>query len=198
MEHTPSIASSFKSVFSSVGREHEKPLKQAFYNTGALFFLLISAGVAVSAYYVLEAFLRPLMWAALCGTFLFPFKKASTKVVRDWLQDLETNNKPFFIATALLPFHLLRKGFHLVEYVAQNNWKLLLTVFGLVPLFYALVIFHPFYQIFSVIGTVVNVQMYMISLFNSPLQVSVALLLSCQKFSLPEIFTFSLFQQEFV
>ena len=172
-DSTPLITNSFRTVLGSVGRQHEKPLKQAFYNTGALAFFLVSGAVAISAYYVLEAFLRPLIWAALCGTFLFPFKQASTKVVRGWLTDLEKNNKTLLIATALLPLETCRKCFQLLESVAKGNWKLLLTVFVCVPLFYALVIFHPFYQIYNCIEVAVVGLMNSIALFNYPVAVSV-------------------------
>ena len=166
MEQGSPTLSRFKSVVASVGRQHEKPLRLAFYNAAALAFLVISSIVALSAYYVLEAFLRPLIWAALCGTFLFPFKKTLTRTVRLWLTNLEDAGTPLLVGSAILPFRLLNNAIEQLERIAKSNWKLLLSVIVLVPLCYGLVIFHPFDQIFYAIGSIINVSMKLFIYFT--------------------------------
>ncbi len=52
----------------------EMAMKTAMYN--ALFAVLLLMGVAglLAVYHLLYMFLKPMLWAALVGTVLFPFK----------------------------------------------------------------------------------------------------------------------------
>lgn len=165
------VGSPFKSVLDSVGPQHEKALKQAFYNTAAIIFALLSSVVAISAYYVLEVFLRPLIWAALCGTFLFPFKKTATRVVRAWLKHLEEENTPFLVGVTMLPLMGVVKSADFIGQIVKANYKLMVSIFILVPLCYYLVVFHPFYQIFYGVKFVTDMLAKILSLFNYPLAV---------------------------
>ncbi|CAE1308736.1 unnamed protein product [Acanthosepion pharaonis] len=95
--------SSFDNVFQILPQGHEKALKKALYNTAANFFVIFASLVVVAGYFVLQAFLRPLLWAVLCGTFLYPFKRTLTSGLRSWLQGLDQSGTPFAAGLVLLP-----------------------------------------------------------------------------------------------
>lgn len=60
----------------------ETAMKTAMYN--ALFFVVTLMGLAgiFAVYHLLYMFLKPMLWATLVGTVLFPFKRKVNSVMR--------------------------------------------------------------------------------------------------------------------
>ena len=135
-------------MFRQSGGQHDNVLKQAFYNTASVLFVFFSGMIAVSVYYVLEPFIRPLVWAALYGTFLHPIKRKATNAVQNWLLKLEEDGKPFSLGCFSLPFEMINKISDILGDIIRSNYKLLLAVFAMLPLTYYLVVFCPLDQIF--------------------------------------------------
>jgi hypothetical protein len=109
--------SAFKFDISSFLPEgHEKAFKQAFYNVAASVFVIFIFVAFVAVYYVLEPFLRPLLWAVLFGSVLHPFKQSMTVVLKSWLQTLETSGTPLTVGAVTSPFLI-------IDHVSEQMWE---------------------------------------------------------------------------
>lgn len=125
-------------MLSGFSAGHEKALKQGTYNAVALFLLFLVLAAGYGLYIILSPFLKPLIWALLCGSVLFPFKYSLATTVQSWFAKVETSHTPLIINISLLPVHIFdniseRLGSFLwtnVKYII-GVLLLLLTILGI-------------------------------------------------------------------
>ena len=183
------LRSPLENVLQILPQGDDKALKQAFYNTAATLFVVFVGAAALAAYYILEVFLRPLLWAVLCGTVLHPFKKTLTNVVRGWLYHLRTSGTPFVVGTILLPFNVLdivSSGFG--GFVVRQS-KLIVAVCTGLPTVYILYHFGPLGAICSILRSVFEFVYNALGYFSAIWVCIVYVCLSCSKKSWTYLFS---------
>ena len=172
------LSSPFSAVLTSVGvQQNEKALKLAFYNTAALVFVALSVCAAIAVYYVLEPFLRPLLWAALCGAFLYPFKWKLTQIVRGFLRSLRESKTPVVVGAVMVPFQLANKVSDIVGSFVVQKIRVFIMFCFIAAFVYVLYIVQPFNEIFWILkgfGVLVNL---LLDVFYNPFLVSGNLLI---------------------
>ena len=97
------------SMLSGLSAGHEKALKQGIYNAVALFLLCVVCAAGYGLCIVLNPFLKPLIWALLCGSVLFPFKSSLSTIVQSWFTATEESNKPFLFSLSIVPISIFDK-----------------------------------------------------------------------------------------
>ncbi|XP_015514902.1 transmembrane protein 245 isoform X1 [Neodiprion pinetum] len=141
---------------------HEKALKQGFYNAVALFLLFAASAAFYGLYFILSPFVKPLIWALLCGSVLFPFKLRLTTAVQSWFVAMESSNKPLIVNVAVIPLRffddvseiigsLLRKYFTYIGPVLVGIPTLLL-IYNYTPSFLTCIIWREF----QIANTIIN------------------------------------------
>ena len=123
---------------------HGKYLKRAFYNAAAFLFVLLALMIGVAVFFVLQPFLHPLLWAALCGSFLHPVKEQVATLMRCWLKHLQDSGIPLVVGTIGIP---LLATDHVLLSISAKISKHHLTII-IVPS-----IFLIFFALYSVAST---------------------------------------------
>ena len=76
----------FVALVNSFSGGHELAFRQALFTAVGQFFLVLVLLICYQLYLILQTFLKPLVWAALTGTVLFPLKSFLAFGAREWIQ----------------------------------------------------------------------------------------------------------------
>ena len=133
------LRSQFGSVFQILREGHDKPLKQAFYNTAATLFVILACCAAFAVYHILLPFIRPLLWALLCGVVLFPLKYRLVTTSRHWLGGLRKSGTPLIVGTILLPVNVADSAVTKAAVILQQYIVPVAIIALLLPAVYFLV-----------------------------------------------------------
>lgn len=111
-------------------KSHVKALRYSLYNAATLIIAGAICGALVSVYFVLEAFIQPLVWAILIGCVLFPIKRKFTTAGKSWLREIKEDGTPFLMGLLLIPLKMVDS---LAEQLWTHffaHWKMLLMILG--------------------------------------------------------------------
>lgn len=119
---------SFKDWFSKFNgglefQTNEKLFKQTIYNVIGIFLMISGCLATYGAFMVLNPFLKPLLWALLCGSVLYPFKVRVSKKLERGINSL---SKPSIIHVIVdgisYPFVLYnRLSDSLYSFICRNS-----------------------------------------------------------------------------
>ncbi|XP_065582447.1 transmembrane protein 245-like [Artemia franciscana] len=93
--------SAIDQMLNLIPQGHEKAIKNAVYNIIALIFVLLGVGAGTAVYFVLEPFIKPLLWAILIGSVLHPAKAAAVSWVTNYLQNMMDQKIPVIFGSVL-------------------------------------------------------------------------------------------------
>ncbi|XP_032664571.1 transmembrane protein 245 isoform X2 [Odontomachus brunneus] len=142
MDNVRSPMDNLLTMLSNFSAGHEKGLKQGIYNAVALFLLFLVLAAGYGLYFILSPFLKPLIWALLCGSVLFPFKYSLATTVQSWFTNVETSHTPLVVNISLLPVHIFD---NVSERLGSFLWTNIKYIIGVLLLL--LVILGTYYYI---------------------------------------------------
>ncbi|CAL7949983.1 unnamed protein product [Xylocopa violacea] len=140
MDSTRSPMDNLFNMLSGFSAGHESALKQGIYNAVALFILCLISTAGYGLYIILRPFVKPLIWALLCGSVLFPFKYSLTNIVKSWFEKTETSHTPLIINLMMLPVQIVNKASDSLGSFLWKHVKYIVSIFVLAML--ALGVYH--------------------------------------------------------
>ncbi|KAL6267048.1 hypothetical protein P5V15_000124 [Pogonomyrmex californicus] len=129
IENVRSPMDNLFNMLSGFSAGQEKALKQGIYNALALFFLCLISVAGYGLYIILSPFVKPLIWALLCGSVLFPFKCSLATAVQSWFAGMEATQTPLIVNVSLLPVHIFDS---ISENVGSFLWTRIKYIIGII------------------------------------------------------------------
>ncbi|XP_068209086.1 transmembrane protein 245-like isoform X2 [Palaemon carinicauda] len=150
-----------------VPQGYDQALRNAFYNVAAVVFVVCVAAAAWSVYMIFQPFVKPLLWAVLCGSLLHPAKHIVTSWTRGWLLEVHSAGSLLSMSIALLPLRLLDTISEVVGRFVVRHVRSVITVTVILPLVYIIIHHTPIFlsslaytvisTLFHFIATIVSI-----------------------------------------
>uniref|UniRef100_A0A5K3FT64 Pecanex-like protein n=1 Tax=Mesocestoides corti TaxID=53468 RepID=A0A5K3FT64_MESCO len=100
----------FDSISDLLPLADRKAVKYSFYNIVSVICLFSVFLLCTAIFLVLRVFLRPILWALVVGTCLFPCKSGVTAYFRRFLKRQKENSYPFCLSVFLFPFKFFQSS----------------------------------------------------------------------------------------
>lgn len=94
---------------SLVPKGDETAFKAAVYQIVLLVFLGLSVAALLAVYHLLTAFLKPILWAVLVGTVIFPVKRRCCSAIKSWLRSLQSSATPLALGLVKVPLEVFQQ-----------------------------------------------------------------------------------------
>ena len=130
-------------------------MKHAFYNVAALTFIFASGATATAVFFILQPFVKPLLWAMLIGSVLHPVKHKLVIRTRKWLDGLGDDKSMLAFEFLSLPVKIVDVSAEWIGSAILARLKLLLCLVLGIPTAYfiqqmilsKLLLLYSFYDI---------------------------------------------------
>ncbi|XP_076044187.1 transmembrane protein 245 isoform X2 [Oratosquilla oratoria] len=166
-DYSDTLRSPLEQVWRSfVPQGHDQALRNAFYNVGAVVFVAGGSAAAWSVYLIFQPFIRPLLWAVLCGSVLHPFKHRLCEWTKNWLGEVQASGALLSFSLALLPLHLLDRLSEKIGRLVVDHVREMIGVTVVLPVVYMICHHTPSALIDFVMG-IVSGFFWIISIFTS-------------------------------
>ena len=139
---------------------HEEAMKQAFYNIAVISLFSAVGAAAMAVYFILEPFIKPLLWAMLIGSVLHPVKQHSVAFARGWLSDLYMSNTLLVFGILTVPLKAVDFSAQWMGTTIQKNLKLLLSFTLGIPVVIIIQQNYSYSYVCQVYENVVNASYY--------------------------------------
>lgn len=142
MDHRSPLDNIFN-IIGALPNGHDKPIKHALYNALAIFLLCVCCGAAYALHFILEPFIKPLVWALLVGSVLHPLKHRLAKTLRSWLRVQDEGGTPVLVALIASPLHVMNNFSEVLGNQLLQRIKFIIAIVVLVPLTHVVYYYTP-------------------------------------------------------
>ncbi|KAK7078839.1 hypothetical protein SK128_019189 [Halocaridina rubra] len=126
-----------------VPQGYDQALRNAFYNVAAVVFVVCVSAAAWSVYMIFQPFVKPLLWAVLCGSLLHPAKYMVTSWTRGWLQEVHSAGSLLSVSLTVLPLRLLDTISEVLGRFVVKHVRSVVTVTVILPVVYIIIHHTP-------------------------------------------------------